>query len=814
MRCVPTEGGDLVSNPIDLIEERLHAAGKKVKRRGDRLDAQCPAHDDGSPSMSAAPGTSRDVIVYCFAGCRPDDILRALDLKWTDFGEPREEIERAYDYTDATGKLVYQVVRKSGKEFRQRRPDGAGKWIWNLRGVDPLIYKLPTIVAAARDKQPVYIVEGEKDADRLAVEGYTVTCNSGGAGKFPPTAARHFIGCRHVNIVADRDDAGVAHAHDIAKILESVSVPHSIVLAATGKDASDHLAFGHTASEFVPLEEVGKPTDINEPDYEWPDLIPLGEARDRPEFPTHVFPDWIADQVAQAGVEMQIAPDLPAQAAITALSIVCSKRLRIQVDGPWFERANIYLVTAMDSSDGKSPAIAMMIGPVEEIQSAMIERSVLDIQKNDILRRSLLKEQQSLINKGETSQALALTDELDKHPEIVEPRLIVDDVTPEKLGEMMAEQGGRIAIVSTEGGVFRMMAGGYKDSSDLDVYLKGWSGDTYSSDRISRTTGVVRQPAVTMGLAVQPSVISALADHPEFHGRGLIARIMFSMPPTKKGKRDKLRDSTYSIDVHDEYAKRLTDFARPFMECDEQRTMMLSPAARRRFKVMQQDHEDRMARGGDLEYLGEWIAKCQSSVARLAGLLQAVSGDTTNTIDVDRLEKAIEVGDYWIAHMKIAADLWGADPVITGARKIMEWVEQSGIERFSVRDAYGSNRRLFPKAHAVVDPLNLLTERGWLRPEFDGELVVGRRGSESPMFTVRGREVPNTTQRQGVAVHANHALKAEKRFSSSSSLEDPPDQEEMPDPARMVRMDRMTLNPATQSEPTTPPRLTEHPEGF
>ena len=38
-------------------------------------------------------------------------------------------IAAIYDYSDATGRLVFQVVRFDPKDFRQRRPNGNGGWL-------------------------------------------------------------------------------------------------------------------------------------------------------------------------------------------------------------------------------------------------------------------------------------------------------------------------------------------------------------------------------------------------------------------------------------------------------------------------------------------------------------------------------------------------------------------------------------------------------------------------------------------------------------------------------------------------------------
>ncbi len=79
---------------------------------------------------------------------------------------PSKRIVAAYDYVDVEGVLAFQVVRFDPKDFRQRRPDGGGGWIWKVKGLAPILYRLPDIVAASSE-QPIFIAEGEKD-DREA----------------------------------------------------------------------------------------------------------------------------------------------------------------------------------------------------------------------------------------------------------------------------------------------------------------------------------------------------------------------------------------------------------------------------------------------------------------------------------------------------------------------------------------------------------------------------------------------------------------------------------------------------------------------
>lgn len=122
-------------------------------------------------------------------------------------------IVKTYNYCDQ-GQLVYQVVRYEPKAFRQRRLGPDGRWIFDLKGVHRILYRLDELRATPRDAS-VYIVEGEKDADKLAALGLVATCNSEGAGKWRSHFAAEFRN-RDVVIIPDGDDAGRSHAHAVA----------------------------------------------------------------------------------------------------------------------------------------------------------------------------------------------------------------------------------------------------------------------------------------------------------------------------------------------------------------------------------------------------------------------------------------------------------------------------------------------------------------------------------------------------------------------------------------------------------------------
>lgn len=215
---------------------------RNVSKVGDRKwKACCPAHDDNNPSLSVALADSGKVLLKCWSqNCSFEAIMKAMGVDRTDRDE--RTILATYDYRDHAGKLLYQVVRFVPKTFRQRCPDPAypGGWRWSLKDVDRVLYRLPELLATPLET-PVWIVEGEADADSLAKLGFVATTNSGGAGKW----SRHYNHCfrgRNVVICPDTDEPGQKHGENVARGLKAIAKSITMVSVAPCKDVGEWLS--------------------------------------------------------------------------------------------------------------------------------------------------------------------------------------------------------------------------------------------------------------------------------------------------------------------------------------------------------------------------------------------------------------------------------------------------------------------------------------------------------------------------------------------------------------------------------------------
>ncbi|PIZ18396.1 MAG: hypothetical protein COY50_15550, partial [Deltaproteobacteria bacterium CG_4_10_14_0_8_um_filter_43_12] len=165
--------------------------------------------------------------------------------------EPQRKRLKTYNYVNESGNLLFQTVRYEPKDFRQRRPDGKGGWIWNLEGVHLVPYNLPEISKS----KSILIVEGEKDVETLQGLGTIASTNAMGAGKWKPEYNQHFKD-KNVAIIPDNDKVGRDHALQVAKNLKGIAESVKVIELPDlleKEDVSDWIARGYTKKELIEI---------------------------------------------------------------------------------------------------------------------------------------------------------------------------------------------------------------------------------------------------------------------------------------------------------------------------------------------------------------------------------------------------------------------------------------------------------------------------------------------------------------------------------------------------------------------------------
>jgi hypothetical protein len=303
-----------------------------------------------------------------------------------------------------------------------------------------------------------------------------------------------------------------------------------------------------------------------------------------------------------------------------------------------------------------------------------------------------------------------------------------------------------MAVMSAEGDVFELMAGRYSsnNTNNFAIYLKGHAGDTLRVDRVGRPPEFVKEPALTIGLAVQPDVIRGLADKPGFRGRGLLGRFLFSLPVSFLGHRD-INAPPVSSEVRTAYRENVLALLKIPFGTDEHgdpapHVLRMAQEGSKRFQSFGAWVEPQLSEFGELGGMTDWGGKVVGAVARLAGLLHMADLAGENDpwsvpISATVVDRAICLGMYLIHHARAAFADMGADEVFEKAKKILRWIGQGGLDSFTRRDLHQGMRGTFKQVSDVDAPLAVLVDRGFIRKRQE-EPMDGPGRHPSPKFDV------------------------------------------------------------------------------
>ena len=486
--------------------------------------------------------------------------------------------------------------------------------------------------------------------------------------------------------------------------------------------------------------------------------MPLAAVPALPAFPAGTFPAWAEAMVSALAESTQTPRDLPATVILGVLAAACSRRAVIEITPDWHEPLNLYIVPAMASGTRKSPVYGPLVAPLltaeqmlaetarKEITEARTTRAVADkaartaekaaaeaAANPDMSAEDKKKAADNAVAKAALAEAIEVP---------VVPRLIADDTTPEKMAMMLAEQGGRLAVLSDEGGPLVSLAGRYSTAKepDVEVWLKGHNGlhAEIRVNRVGRPPDYVKNPALTVCLAVQPVVLQSLHRIPQLRQRGLLARILYAMPPDNVGYR-RTRTNPVPYDVSKDYLYHMTGVVTQLAGWTDPIVLQLYPGALEKLLRFAEALEPRLQRDADLGHMRDWAGKLAGAVARIAGLLHVAGHEGEayrNMVSEDAMDRALAVGEYLIAHAVAAYSFMGADPAIEDASEVLGWLRRKGRAQFTQRDLHRAMQARFRKADDTEPVLAVLSGSGWIREVRTP--APGRQGGRppSPVFEV------------------------------------------------------------------------------
>jgi replicative DNA helicase len=424
--------------------------------------------------------------------------------------------------------------------------------------------------------------------------------------------------------------------------------------------------------------------------HEWGAVLPF-HSIDLPAFPLDIFPDWLREYCEAVTEAMQTPPDLAGMLALSVLSTACARRVGIQAWPGWREPINVYTVTSLPPASRKSPVFRAMMAPLVRFEQVELEKSETAVAEAEA-RRDILKAQiegakrKASNTQGEnaTKQAFAEVDgllgELKDMDVPARVKLIVDDVTPEAVATILAEQGGRVSVLSPEGDIFGIMAGRYSAGPpNIGVYLKAHAGETVRIDRKTRSEHI-KQAAITIGVTTQPEVMRAFGSNNAFRGQGLLARFFFALPKSTVGSRrsqtepmsDQVRATYFHRmmmllenlnSVHSVHSVQDSNSVHSGNDLDHYDSndisyIEISLEAKNRLKAFMDWIEPQLGDYGALHHLADWAGKLAGGSLRIAGLLHMAEtlgqNGRNGQISDNELARAIRLAMYLLPHAQAA----------------------------------------------------------------------------------------------------------------------------------------------------------------
>jgi hypothetical protein len=496
-------------------------------------------------------------------------------------------------------------------------------------------------------------------------------------------------------------------------------------------------------------------------DKEWPDPGDLAPpVPPAPPFPMAALPQVIRDFVANEADQMQAPPDLLAIPVLITLAGCIGKDpvIRPKAHDDWAERACLWGMVIQPPGSMKSAAIAKATAPLRHIEARWRKE---DAQKHaewsELKDEALLREKAwqrecaKLMKDKENGYDVELPPKpraVDELPEEPKPRrLVAQDVTVEKLGDLMIESRG-LSLVRDELSGWVLNMSRYNTGSDRQFYLEAYSGGAFAIDRIRRGELYIPDVYINIVGGIQPSVAKNLFSIRDGSGDGFLDRfglIAFPDLPDdwelvdrwpETGPRqavnaiaDKLASTDWAATLHTD-----PDFeagkAKPYVR--------FSPAAQDTFNDWLIEHMRGMKSAVDTPIVG-FNSKARGLLGRLALVIHLTAwaaGDESDPCTVSELSlgRTLTILETYLVPMwRRVMAAFSKAPVVDSAHRIAEYIRKKRLDGIRVADITKLEWPHLNDRKTIEEAFRTLVDRDWLA---EPQPVSGARGRPSATYIV------------------------------------------------------------------------------
>lgn len=468
------------------------------------------------------------------------------------------------------------------------------------------------------------------------------------------------------------------------------------------------------------LEQAQK--DFEEKTSKWEEPIPFGRYEIE-KFPVDALPPDIGDYAKAVSESTQTPVDMVGTSVLT-LSAVCIQGKYVIMGKPdWIEQLSMFANIIAYSSERKSAVLHAAAKPLDNYEIQFNIRNAAHVESSKMRKRILERRQKAIedkVAKGNTEveELEQIAQEIADFQEEKPLHLYVDDITTEKLVSVMASNNGRAALISSEGGIFDTLAGIYTKNVNIDVMLKGYSGDTIRVDRIGRESESIMNPALTILLMTQPKVISDVLSNATFRGRGLTARFLYCLPVSSVGSRN-FQSTPVPDEIYQRYEKKMVNMLQEEYP-PKAEVIKLSDEALKLLTYFANEIEPKLK----TEYaeIADWVGKLVGNTLRIAGVLcraeimrapEFLTENEPLVVSGKTMENAIKLGRYYLSHALAVYDVIPEASMHKQANRILKMIKEKKLSEFDRRIAM-RNCRVFKTVAEIQPVLDFLDDYGYI----------------------------------------------------------------------------------------------------
>lgn len=362
---------------------------------------------------------------------------------------------------------------------------------------------------------------------------------------------------------------------------------------------------------------------VYDPADTWPEpdaRLRNGGPRKAPPPPRDSFPmaRWFSDVSASKGAPFDY---LATQALAIAAGVVGGARA-VQVRPNWIEPCVLWIPSIGNPSCGKSPSLAVLKRALQALErecagDVKAERGEFEARK---IEAEAARERWEASAKEAVKHSRAappMPEDAQEPQEPQPPRLVVGDITIEKLAELNAANPRGLVLIRDELAGLLGNFGRYSNGADEPVYLSAYNGDATPVDR--KKGGTINAPRFCLSIVggIQPDKFQALLEGRD--NDGLVSRFLpvwpdpqprvWEVPQADEGRFLEVLRRLRSLNMEPDAAGELGP-----------RVLPLSAAASEAYAAWYKEQEAKIAASSG--FMAEFLGKADGTCARVALVLE------------------------------------------------------------------------------------------------------------------------------------------------------------------------------------------------